>query len=1007
MKKHNFFILSALTLSICLIFLAYYDYLKEYGKSIHIAFVGPISGEGEAAGRLMTQAIELYLDKINQKGGINGKKVILKEFDDQNDSEMAQQRAKQIIDEKEAVAVIGHWYSSASISAGKIYKDNEIPAITPGSTSIKVTENNPWYFRNIYNAEAPGQFLANYVKSVFLTNDVSIISENAAYGSYIAQEFEKESDKRGMNVKNHWRYNNQDKHLDNKFKQIVNELKLKGKGAGIILLAVQATEAVRLVKLIKDAGIQNPIIGGSSLSEKTFRDGFDNYPVSKEYPGYYTNDIYVATPLIFDTANEKAQQFFKSYKAEYGEDPDWSAAYAYDTVMILVEAIKKAEIQGSRKTLSADRKKIRDTLASFTNPYDNALEGVTGFNYFNENRDAQKQVSLAVYKHKQSVSALTQLQIVRNPTEIANFEQAPLKKQVLKIDDKYMYKTNVVYVGLDIIEISDINLKELQFNLEFKLWFRFAGDFNPQDIEFLNAVDHIDIIRQLQKSCQSKPIKNITYKVCRIKSRFRVDFIDKFYAYKQHIVGVKFRHRTLSRNHLIYVTDILGIGLTNEKNSIEERLIENQVISPTEGWKINRVSFFQKIVKEYSAGDPEHLDKPEGIVEYSQFNAVIQIKKDQLTLRGMIHYQYAKHLMVLSGILFLILTVIGLKKFPKLTWFFQVIFAFLWLLSGEIIFAEWLAENTGLQQMKSIIRIFDILWWLIPAFLFNVATERFIWRRLEEKIGPFPIIIRHFFSMIVYTFAIIGIIVFVYEQQFTSLLAASSVLAMIVGLAIQINISNVFAGIVINMERPFRIGDWIKISTFDEGEVVDINWRATRLRGRNGCILSIPNSIASESSIVNFHYPDPVYWLWPTVYVHPKHSPVQVKKILMDALLSANQVLKEPEPIIFMTGINEWSASYWVAFCAENYGNKFLILEEVWTRVWFHLNRANIVPAVMRQEIYVFKGGQGMVLPNNLSPINSKAGTFVPKPEFIPPQEGNYPLVNNNGMPKNSLYNAN
>ena len=988
MKRYNFFLLGAIILSVCLIFLAYYDYLKDYGKSIHIAFVGPLTGEGAAAGRLMTQAIQLYLKKINQKGGINGKKVILKEFDDQNDSKIAQQQAKQIIDEKEAVAVIGHWYSPASISAGEIYKEYEIPAITPGSTSIKVTEDNPWYFRNIYSAKAPGQFLANYIKYVFLQNDVSIISEKAAYGSYIAQVFEQESYKLGMNVKNHWHYNNHDKNLDNKFEKIVDELKLKGKDAGIILLAVQATEAVRLVKLIKDESIQNPIIGGSSLSEKTFRDGFDNYPVSKEYPGFYTNNIYVATPLIFDTANEKAQQFFKSYQAEYNEAPDWSAAYAYDTVMILVDAIKKAEIQGRRETLAADRKKIRDTLASLTNLY-NALEGVTGFNYFDKNRDAQKPVTLGVYKHKHSVSALTQLQIVRNPTEIAHFEQAPLNKQVLKINDKYMYKTNVVYVGLDIIEISDINIKELQFNLEFKLWFRFAGDFNPQDIEFLNAVDRIDIIRQLKKSCQSKKVKDIIYNVCRIKSRFRADFIDKFYAYKQHIVGVKFRHRTLSRNHLIYVTDILGIGLINQKNSVEKRLIENKVLSPTEAWKINRVWFFPNIIKEYSAGDPEYLNKLEGIVEYSQFNAVIQIKKDQLTLRGMIAYQYAKHIMVLSGILFLILTVIGLRKFPKLTWFFQVIFAFLWLLSGEIIFAEWLAENTGLQQMKSIIQIFDILWWLIPAFLCNVATERFIWRRLEEKIGPFPLIIRHFFSLLVYSIAIIGIIVFVYEQQFTSLLAASSVIAMIVGLAIQINISNVFAGIVINMERPFRIGDWIKISKFDEGEVIDINWRATRLRVRNGCILSIPNSIASESAILNFHYPKPVYWLWPTVYVHPKHSPVRVKKILMDALLSANQVLKEPEPFIFMTGLNEWSASYWVAFCAEDYSNKYMILEEVWTRVWFHLNRANIGPAVMRQEIYVFKGGQGMVLPNKSSSKNSKTGTLEPIQEFVPAQEGN------------------
>jgi potassium efflux system protein len=973
MKKKKTFLLSISMgiLSFFIIFFAYYDLLKESG-SIQIAFVGPMSGKGKAAGKLMKNAIKLYLDQINQKGGINGKTLTLDVLDDQNDTETARLKAIEIVEKNQAVAVIGHWYSSASISAGEIYKKEKIPAITPGSVNIKVTENNEWYFRNIYNAKAPGQFLANYVKYVFSQKNVSIISENAAYGSYLAEVFKQESIKLGLIVKKHWLYNNDEKHLEKKFKKIVNELKSRKKEAGVILLAVQATEGVRLVQLIKDAGIQNRIIGGSSLSEKTFRDGFDKYSVSKEYPGYYTNDIYVATPLMFDTANEKAQTFFKEYKKKYNEVPDdWSAAYAYDTVMILVKAIKKAKIQGIQETLKADRQKIRNILASFTNIYE-AEEGVTGFNYFNTHRDAEKPVSFGVYKHKQSVSALTQFQIVRDPNEIAEMEKALLKKDVLQINDRYMYKTNVVYVGLNITEISDINIKKLQFTLGFQLWFRFAGDFNPQDIEFVNAVNHFDVKQQLEeKSCKKQEkTKNIIYTVCRIKSTFRADFIDQF-TYKQHTVGVSFRHRTSSLNHLIYVKDILGMGMTDDK--LLNKLKKDHVISPTEGWTISSIQFYPDIIKEYSAGNPEHLNKPEGKVEYSRFNALISIKKDELTLRGVISYRYAYHIMVFSGIIFLILTLTGSQqKFFKLTWFFQVIFAVLLLLSGEIIFAEWLDKNTTLPQRESIIRVFDILWWIIPAFLFNVATERFIWKPLEEKMGPFPVIIRHFFALLVYFFAIIGVIVFVYEQPFTSLLAASGVIAMIIGLAIQINISNVFSGIVINMERPFKIGNWVKIGQFTEGEVIDMNWRATQLQGRNGCILSIPNSVASESSILNFHYPSKVYWLWPTIYVHPKHSPMRVKKILLDALLSVNTILKEPAPIVFFTGINEWSASYWIAFCADDYAGKFSILEDVWTRVWFHLNSANLVPAVMRQEVHVFGWERGKISHHTLPPDTFK-----------------------------------
>ncbi len=957
--KAKIFLIGVIILA-ALIWVAYNNYFK-YHNAIYIAFVGPLSGKGAAAGKLMTQAIQLYFDYINQRGGINGKQLILETFDDKNNPQQAEQKALEIVEQQRAVAVIGHWYSSASISGGKIYQKYEIPAITPGSINIKVTQNNPWYFRNIYNAKVPSRFLAHYIKNVFKQDQVTIIHEKAAYGSAIAEIFAKEASKLAVTIENQWEYDKNDRNLEAVFQQFVKRLQATKDQAGIILLAMQASEGVKLVKLIKETGIQNPILGPSSFSEETFRHGFDDYPLERDNPGYYTNDIYVATPLLFDTANEKAQLFLADYQNEYNEEPDWSAAYAYDTALVLVEAIKQANIKGTSKNLVADRNKIRDTLARFTHIYD-AIEGVTGFNYFNSNRDAQKPVSLGVYKQKNSVSALIQFHVMRNPNEIADFNQALQDEQILFIDGRYMYKTNVVYVGLKINEISQIDMKKLVFNLDFKLWFRFLkGDFNPADIEFINAVEPEKLKSQLKNSlvaekCNRETPDNINYCVYRVKGDFRADFIPDNYVYKTHLVGVSFRHRTLTRNNLIYVTDVLGMGL-NQEQSLVQRLTKAHVLSPAEGWRIDQVRFFPDIAKEYSYGDPQYLNVPEGIVEYSLFNTAVQIKKDQFTLRGLIAYKHAHNIMVLSGMLFLVLIFVGNKqKFAKSIWFFQVIFAFLLLLSGEIIFADWLAHNTNTYQMKHIIRIFDILWWLIPAFLLNEAAERFVWTPIEEKVGAIPNIIRHFFALFIYFLAIVGIIVFVYEQRFTSLLATSSVLAMIIGLAIQINISNVFSGIVINMERPFRIGDWIKIGQFDEGEVIDINWRATRIKRRDGCMVSIPNSQASESAIINFHYPQKVYWLWPTVYVHPRYSPVQVKKILQDALLSADKVLQEPEPVVIFTGINEWSATYWIAFCADSYVNKYFILENVWTRVWFHLNRANIAPAIMRQEIYVFKG---------------------------------------------------
>jgi branched-chain amino acid transport system substrate-binding protein len=639
--------------------------------------------------------------------------------------------------------------------------------------------------------------------------------------------------------------------------------------------------------------------------------------------------------------------------------------------MVLVKAIKQAKITGTQKSIVTDRQKIRKTLAGFTNIHV-AVVGATGFNYFDDQRDAQKPVAIGVYKNKKLVSALTQFQVMRNRHEVADWDEAQVQGRVLEISDNRYYKTNVVYTGIEIHEVSGIE-KDLTFLLDFHLWFRSRDGFNPQNIEFINAVEVVpekDIVvppsieEQLKKPLKEETKDKMTYRLYRIKSRFKANF-SNYSVSKQHTLGIKFHHKTLTRNNLIYVTDVLGMGDTqNVKNNMQEK----QVINPTTGWSIADAKFFQDIAKKSPLGNPQYLNAVDGKVEYSQFNAIIQIKKNEMTLRGKMPPRTAYYMMVLSGICILLLSIFA-KKFQdmsKLVWFFQSILTVLLLLSSEIWLLDSLSQIIKDNDLISnltfdptfVINIFDILWWLIPAFLLNLASEKFIWTPLEEKSGrQIPNIVRLFLSFLIYFMAIVGIVAFVYDQQLTSLLATSGVIAMIIGLAIQINISNIFSGIAINIESPFKLGDWVQIGDLEEGKVVDITWRSTWILTRKECILSIPNSMASESPILNFCFPDNVYWLWPTVYVHPKHSPERVKKILLDALLSANhKVLKEPAPVVFFTGINEWAAGYWIAFCADDYANKYSILEEVWTRVWFHLNRSGIRPAVQRQEIHLFKG---------------------------------------------------
>jgi len=952
--KFNIFIITAIALAV-MGWLAYNHFFKNQ-NIIHIAFVGGLTGENAVNGQSLLEGIKLYIDEINQKGGVNGRKVMIDIYDDQNNPELAREKALEIVETQQAVAVIGHWYSSCSVKGGEIYNHYHIPAISPTSTNVKVTENNPWYFRTVFDDNLQGRFLANYVKKVFRPQAITIIHSDRPYGAYLAQVFEKTALRLDMPVKYQWEYSKNDPAYSEKLIEIVKNLKQVAKEAGVIFLATHASEGIKIIKLIKDYNIDNVVIVPDSFASKTFQQGFNDFPKEKTNPGYYTRNVYVTTPIIFDSASEKAHQFKQKYITKYQSEPGWRAAFSYDAAMVLVEAIKKMEIKGHTATLEQDRQKIRDYLAGIDNQ-ENAIKGVTGLNYFDDNGDVQKPISIGVYKNRNIISALTQIQDIPYLSTISNLDDALEQERVLLIDGKYMYKTNVVYTGVRINEINQLNLKDLTYSLDFNLWFRYEGDINPQDIKFYNAAAPIEIDSPLVE----EKINQMNYRLYRIKGRFKTDFLPNHHAFKQHILGISFRHTQFNRHNLIYVIDVIGMGLTHHDDLLQ-KMQQNKILSPNTGWMLGQAWFFQDIANENSFGNPHYIGRQSGAIDYSRFNAAMLIKPDEFTFSGMIPHQIMDWLILLSIIMLILLVMASaqglFRPFYKSIIILQVFFTLLLLLSTEMVILQWLLiQKASPFLLDTIVQLFKILWWVIPAILLDFVAERFIWTpieiRTERKV---PNIVRAFLSLMIYILTFFGIIAFVFGQQITSLLATSGVIAMIIGLAIQVNISNIFSGIALNLERPFRVGDWVQIGKFEEGKVVNITWRTTQIKTRNGCILNIPNSTASESSIHNFNYPDDLVEEWIFVHLDSTYQPEMIEKILLTAVLASENVLEDPRPFTRLRDVNEWSAEYTVGYYIKEYAIKFRIRREVWNNILIHLANVGIAPAIEQSEIYWFEG---------------------------------------------------
>ncbi|MBF0452469.1 MAG: mechanosensitive ion channel [Candidatus Magnetomorum sp.] len=947
-KWQRFLILSTF---VSLILSLFFGACNQQQAKIRIAVVGPMTGKNEMMGKSIVQAVQLFLDHAKQMDEDQFPGIEIDVFDDQNNAQQAEVIAQTIAKQNTHVAVIGHLYSSCSIRAGKIYKQYGIPAITPASTNIQVTQDNPWYFRTIFNDNLQSRFLAIYAREIFRTRSVSVIREDLEYGQYLADVFVQKSKEIGIRINKVWSYEVDAKTLDERLKQIVDELERK-RNVGLIFLAGHSAEGSKIIQMIKDRKLNYTILMPDSFASAGFQKSFEEYPKERETPGFYTNGLYVTTPLIMDTANEKGQQFVNKFTETFHQKPGWHAAFAYDTAMILYHAIKQCKIKEPGENISNDRIAIRDWLEKL-NSVDLAIEGVTGFNYFNEFGDAQKPVSIGIYKNKNIVSSLTQLQIVNNIMDIDDVEAELKSKRLLYIDNQYMYLTKVVYTGIKLNKIEDLDIKSMTAKIDFYMWFRFQGSFASQDFEFANSVGELTIEGPINRKNRDE----IDHHLYKVSGRFHLDAFDESPPFGRHIVGFNFRHKHLTRNNLIFVVDVLGMGDDLEISEKNNSTIK-QLLNPSSKWCVDKFICYQDTSEISTLGIPEYLNLKNGVVKYSRFNFGMLIKKSQFNFREIFSRSIDQHL-IFIGIIFLMITrFLSQKKVflnvKNTIWSAQVLTVWMIIKCFELILLDWLFVKTTMEKLALVKTIFDVLWWLIPAICINMAVNRYIWIPLEDKTGrKIPSVARRFVDTLVIVLAIFGIVAYVFGEKVTGLLATSSVAAMIIGLGVQMNLSNIFSGIALNLERPFRPGDWVKIGTFDEGKVLDVSWRATRLQTRDTAIIHIPNGVVSESNIKNFSYPNKNIEQFIDIDIDSRYPPARVQKIIIDALLSVEEILKFPKPFTRMKGMTDWSTVYGVYYYLDDYARKLPISEAVWKRVRAHLRRAGIEKAIKRHLLYL------------------------------------------------------
>lgn len=195
--------------------------------------------------------------------------------------------------------------------------------------------------------------------------------------------------------------------------------------------------------------------------------------------------------------------------------------------------------------------------------------------------------------------------------------------------------------------------------------------------------------------------------------------------------------------------------------------------------------------------------------------------------------------------------------------------------------------------------------------------------------------------LLIFLFA--GWVIFagVWNVDLTGLFAALGVTSLVVSLALQPTLSSLASGLLLLGDRPFSPGDWISFDGI-EGRVVDLGWRTSRIQNRNDDIIVVPNSILSESTLINFAQPNELHRVVVPVQVAYSNPPTAAKEMLLAAARATEGVLETPAPNVRVKQIDDPLMGYEAHMWIDDYAIAPRVFSDFGSLVWYQSNRMDV-----------------------------------------------------------------
>ena len=331
-------------------------------EPIRIGEYASITGKEASLGQSSHNGTMMAIDDLNAAGGVLGRSLLLLTEDTQSKPGESATAAKKLISRDKVVALLGEVASSRSLEAAPVAQLAKVPMISPASTNPKVTETGNYIFRTCFIDPFQGPVMAKFAKEKLRAQRVALmVSNSSAYSIGLAKFFREAFTANGGTIVLEQKYAEGDKD----FKAQLTAIKAAGVDA--VFNPGYYNEGALIVLQARDLGLTLPIFGADSWEAEALI----------ELGGKAIEGAYLCSHYSPADPSPRVQNFVQAYKKRFGTTPDSNASLGYDSVLVLVDAIKRAG--------STDRAKIRDALAATKN-----FAAVTGNITIDAQRNASK-----------------------------------------------------------------------------------------------------------------------------------------------------------------------------------------------------------------------------------------------------------------------------------------------------------------------------------------------------------------------------------------------------------------------------------------------------------------------------------------------------------------------------------------------------------------------------------------------------------------------------------------